>query len=71
MSLPRIRVHRVLSMYPFLKAKIYQMNKIQSPKNDKPAVLGFIDSKRLISRNIWVAEKWWNVHTVEKDHLWQ
>ena len=47
------------------------MNKIQSPKNDKPAVLGFIDSKKLISRNIWVAEKRWNVHTVEKDQLWQ
>ena len=36
----------------FLKAEIEQVNKHQSPKNCKTAVLGLLDSPNLISRKI-------------------
>ena len=36
----------------FLKAKIYQINKIQSPQNGKIAVLELLDSSKLVSRKI-------------------
>ena len=36
----------------FLKAVIYQIDKIQSPKNGKTAVLALLISPKLISRKI-------------------
>ena len=42
----------------FLKAEIYQINKIQSPYfYKKTAVLELLNSPTLISRKIWMAEK--------------
>ena len=40
----------------FLKDKIEQINKIQSPKMTKKAVLELLDFLKLISRKIWVTE---------------
>ena len=36
----------------------------RAPKIAKMAVLGLLDSPKLISRKIWLIEKSWNFHTV-------
>ena len=48
----------------FLQAEIHQINKIQGPEIAKTAVLEVLKSQKLISRKIWVTEKFWNFHTV-------
>ena len=48
----------------FLKAEIYQMNKIHSPKMAKTAVFALLEFTKLISRKIWMIQKSWNFHTV-------
>ena len=49
---------------PFLKAEVYHINKIHSPKKGKLAVFEILDSPNLISRKISMTEKSWHFHTV-------
>ena len=42
---------------PFLKAEVYHINKIHSPKKGKLAVFEILDSPNLISRKISMTEK--------------
>ena len=49
---------------PFLKAEVYHINKIHSPKKGKLAVFEILDSPNLISRKISMTEKSRNFHTV-------
>ena len=52
------------SFLHFLKA---QIDKIESPKNDKKAVLKLLETPKWISCKIWVKENVWNFHTVYKE----
>ena len=57
----------------FMKAEIYQINKIQCPKIAKKEVLQFLNSPKLISRKIWMTEKSWNfpLCTLSMHSQWQ
>ena len=50
----------------FPKAEIDQIDKIQSPKNCENISFRTVDSPKLISRKIWVTEKSWRFHNVNK-----
>ena len=57
----------ILTFYEFrhfLKVQNYQINILRAPKMAKTAVLELLDYLKLISRKVWVTEKFWNFLTV-------
>ena len=49
----------------FLKAENYQIKQVKSPKMAKTAFLELLDSPKLISRKIWITEKFKIFHAVK------
>ena len=49
----------------FYSLKLTKLTKFRAPKIAKKVILELLDSPKLISRQIWVAEKSRNFHTVQ------
>ena len=55
---------------PFCRPKIYQNTKFRASENAKMAVFQLPETLKLISRNVWVIETFWILHTVFTCWVW-